>query len=137
MPATVALAAIPADLVSFAAPSTVGIALRALMAARTTLQTQLAVVLGRLATLALTLAATGCRMVAQGRNVDGVRYFQQGQYPVAIQRFDAALTIDPNNPDSYYNKAAVYHRMGLTNRDQNTLTQAESLYNQCLNLNAN
>jgi tetratricopeptide (TPR) repeat protein len=73
-------------------------------------------------------------MVSQGRNVDGVRYFQQGQYPVAIQRFDAALTIDPRNADSYYNKAAVYHRMGLANRDQNLLTQAESLYNQCLDI---
>jgi len=79
----------------------------------------------------------GCRMVSQGRNVDGVRYFQQGQYPVALQRFDAALTIDPRNADTYYNKAAVYHRMGLANRDQNTLTQAESLYNQCLDLNPN
>lgn len=74
-------------------------------------------------------------MVSQGRNVDGVRYFQQGQYPVAIQRFDAALTIDPRNPDSFYNKAAAYHRMGLANRDQNLLTQAESLYNQCLDIN--
>ncbi|HMC10558.1 MAG TPA: tetratricopeptide repeat protein [Pirellulaceae bacterium] len=92
----------------------------------------------RLATLALLLlSAAGCRMVAQGRNVDGVRYFQQGQYPVALQRFDAALTIDPQNPDTYYNKAAVYHRMGLANRDQNVLTQAESLYNQCLNLSPN
>lgn len=74
-------------------------------------------------------------MVAQGRNVDGVRYFQQGQYPVALQRFDAALTIDPRNADTYYNKAAVYHRMGLAGRDQNVLMQAESLYNQCLDLN--
>src|ERR1700741_1473258 len=74
----------------------------------------------------------GCRAISTGRNVDGVRYFQQGQYPVAIQRFDAALTIDPKNPDSYYNKAAVLHRTGLANRDQNSLTQAESLYQQCL-----
>jgi Flp pilus assembly protein TadD len=81
------------------------------------------------------LSASGCRMVSQGRNVDGVRYFQQGQYPVALQRFDAALTIDPRNADTYYNKAAVYHRMGLAGRDQNLLTQAESLYNQCLDLN--
>ena len=56
--------------------------------------------------------STGCRAVATGRNVDGVRYFQQGQYPVAIQRFDSALTIDPKNPDSYYNKGAVLHRTG-------------------------
>jgi tetratricopeptide (TPR) repeat protein len=85
----------------------------------------------------LLLGAAGCRMVSQGRNVDGVRYFQQGQYPVALQRFDSALTIDPRNADTYYNKAAVYHRMGVANRDQNTLTQAESLYNQCLDLSPN
>jgi len=80
---------------------------------------------------------SGCRMVSTGRNVDGVRYFQQGQYPVALQRFDAAQTADPRNPDTYYNKAAVLHRMGLVNRDQNSLTQAESLYQQCLSLNPN
>src|SRR5436853_2257884 len=91
----------------------------------------------RLSLLALLVCAAGCRMVSQGRNVDGVRYFQQGQYPVALQRFDAALTIDPRNPDTYYNKAAVYHRMGVANRDQNLLTQSESLYNQCLDLNPN
>lgn len=79
----------------------------------------------------------GCRMVSTGRNVDGVRYFQQGQYPVALQRFDAAMTADPKNPDTYYNKAAVMHRMGLVNRDQNSLTQAESLYQQALSLNPN
>ena len=83
------------------------------------------------------LAASGCRMVSTGRNVDGVRYFQQGQYPVALQRFDAAMSIDPRNPDTYYNKGAIYHRTGLVNRDQNTLTQAESLYQQCLAYNPN
>jgi Flp pilus assembly protein TadD len=95
-------------------------------------------IIGRLAAFSCLLAlGAGCRMVAQGRNVDGVRYFQQGQYPVALQRFDAALTIDPQNADTYYNKAAVYHRTGLATRDANTLSQAESLYNQCLNLNPN
>ena len=87
--------------------------------------------------LALLMCTAGCRMVAQGRNVDGVRYFQQGQYPTALARFDSALTVDPQNADTFYNKAAVYHRMGLATRDSNTLTQAESLYNQCLNINPN
>jgi tetratricopeptide (TPR) repeat protein len=96
------------------------------------------VIASRLCALAVfVMSAAGCRMVSQGRNVDGVRYFQQGQYPVALARFDSALTIDPRNPDSYYNKAAVYHRMGLANKDQNLLTQAESLYNQALDLNPN
>src|SRR2546423_5800533 len=104
------------------------------MSNQSTRPSQSAALARQLALLAVACSAAGCRMVAQGRNVDGVRYFQQGQYPVAIQRFDSALTIDPQNPDSYYNKAAVYHRTGLANRDQNVLTQAESLYNQCLNL---
>jgi len=90
-----------------------------------------------LAVLTLLVSAAGCRMVSQGRNVDGVRYFQQGQYPTALARFDSALTVDPQNADTYYNKAAVYHRMGLATRDSNTLIQAESLYNQCLNINPN
>jgi tetratricopeptide (TPR) repeat protein len=81
--------------------------------------------------------AGGCRAVATGRNVDGVRYFQQGQYPVALQRFDAALTIDPRNPDSYYNKGAILHRTGLATGDRNSLTQAESLYRQCLDYDPN
>lgn len=89
-----------------------------------------------LASLALLLATgVGCRAVATGRNVDGVRYFQQGQFPVALQRFDAALAMDPKNPDSYYNKGALLHRTGVANRDQASLTQAESLYRQCLDYN--
>lgn len=91
--------------------------------------------------LLLALAAgsvsSGCRTVATGRNVDGVRYFQQGQYPVAMQRFEAALTIDPKNPDSYYNMAAIRHQTGLKMKDQNSLTQAESLYRQCLDYDPN
>ena len=63
--------------------------------------------------------------------------FSKGNIRSRWPRFDSALTIDPQNPDTYYNKAAVYHRMGLANRDQNLLTQAESLYNQCLDLNPN
>lgn len=85
-----------------------------------------------LVAIAAAVNSAGCRMVSTGRNVDGVRYFQQGNYPVAQDRFQAALTVDSRNPDSYYNLAAVRHRTGLSNRDQNSLTQAESLYQQAL-----
>ncbi|MDX1946865.1 MAG: tetratricopeptide repeat protein [Pirellulaceae bacterium] len=90
----------------------------------------------RMAALAL-VALAGCRAVSTGRNMDGVRYFQEGQYPVALQRFDSALTIDSRNADAYYNKAAVFHRMGTQARDQSQLTQAESLYRQALDINPN
>src|SRR4029079_687918 len=97
--------------------------LRAFMPNRRTPGFDFAMLAGPLALLAIVALSAGCRMVAQGRNVDGVRYFQQGQYPVAIQRFDSALTIDPQNPDSYYNKAAVYPRMGTAHHAQAALTQ--------------
>ena len=75
-------------------------------------------------------------MIAKGRNVDGVRYFQQGQYQAAQQRFQAALQANPRDADGYYNLAAVTHRTALQNRDSNLMAQAESLYNQCLDINA-
>ncbi len=79
----------------------------------------------------------GCGLAAQGRNVDGVRMFQQGNYQVAMQRFQEAQRTDPQNPDSYYNLAATYHKVGLQNRDANSLQQAETLYNTCLQYNPN
>lgn len=80
---------------------------------------------------------SGCGMVANGRNVDGVRYFQQGQYGVAVQRFQAALAADRTNADAYYNLAATYHRVGIQNKDTASLASAESLYRQALDLNPN
>ncbi len=77
----------------------------------------------------------GCKMSAQGRNVDGVRDFQAGQYHSAIQRFQRSLTIDPNNADAYYNLAATYYALGKLNNDTALMQQAEGLYHQCLDLN--
>jgi Tfp pilus assembly protein PilF len=77
----------------------------------------------------------GCKMSAQGRNVDGVRDFQAGQYHGAIQQFQRSLTLDPNNADAYYNLAATYYALGKQNNDPALLQQAEGLYHQCLDLN--
>jgi tetratricopeptide (TPR) repeat protein len=79
----------------------------------------------------------GCGLAAQGRNVDGVRYFQQGNYQLALARFQEAMRTDPQNADSYYNMAATLHKIGLQNRDANSLLQAETFYNTCLNYNPN
>lgn len=86
---------------------------------------------------ALLPLSAGCGLAAQGRNVDGVRYFQQGNYQVALARFQEAQRTDPQNPDSYYNLAATLHKIGLQNRDSNSLLQAETFYNTCLNYNPN
>jgi len=75
---------------------------------------------------------SGCKMAADGRNLQGVRMFQQGQYTAAIQQFQEAITADPTNADAYYNMAATLHRLGSQNGSQENLAQAETLYNQCL-----
>jgi len=95
--------------------------------------------LGLVATwcLAVVLAAPGCRMVSHEQNAAGVRDFNQGQYQVAIQKFQKAVANDPNNADSYYNLAATYHRMGKLDHQQPELDQAEKYYNQCLDHDPN
>jgi tetratricopeptide (TPR) repeat protein len=75
-------------------------------------------------------------MAADGSNLEGVRLYQQGQFQPALQQFQKAVTTDPQNADAYYNMAATLHRMGTQKGDQQLLTQAETLYNQCLDLQA-
>ena len=73
-------------------------------------------------------------MAADGQNLNGVRLYQQGQFQPALQSFQQALAADPTSADAHYNMAATYHRIGVQNNEQEALTQAETLYNQCLDL---
>ena len=85
----------------------------------------------------LLVASAGCQMAASGYNVAGVRAAEEGQPQVAVTQFQKALGHDPTNPDAYYNLAATYHQMGKQSNDRNMMHQAEALYNQCLDLDAN
>lgn len=85
----------------------------------------------------LVSAPVGCRWGSVGQNSVGVQMFQQGRYPEALQQFEAARQSDPTNPDTYYNLASTYHRMGVMQKDAKMVEQAESLYNQCLDLAPN
>ena len=92
----------------------------------------------RIVTLGLlALAPTGCKVAADGQNLQGARLYQNGNYDVAMQNFQKAVATDPTNADGYYNMACTMHRMGIARNDQNTLNQAETLYNQCLDLDPN
>jgi len=92
----------------------------------------------RIVTLGLVaLAASGCKVAADGQNLQGARLYQNGNYDVAMQNFQKAVATDPTNADGYYNMACTMHRMGSTRNDQNTLGQAETLYNQCLDIDPN
>ncbi len=67
----------------------------------------------------------------------GVQLYQQGRYAEALQQFQTAQKTDPANPDAYYNLASTYHKLGVTQKNQELITQAENHYNQCLDLSAN
>jgi tetratricopeptide (TPR) repeat protein len=86
---------------------------------------------------ALLPLAAGCGLRAQGHNVSGVQYYQQGNYPVALARFQEAQRANPQNPDSYYNQAALLHQRGLQTRNTVDLQQAEAMYNTCLGYDPN
>jgi superkiller protein 3 len=73
-------------------------------------------------------------MGAQGHNVDGVRNYQLGRYHDAIQDFQQALVLDPDDADAYYNLGATYFALGKYNSDPTLLSQAEGLYHQCLDI---
>ena len=82
--------------------------------------------------ISLILTVGGCRWAASGQNTVGARLYQQGQYSAALQQFQKVIATDPDNADGYYNLAATNHRLGIEQKDQKMLNQAEALYNQCL-----
>ena len=97
-------------------------------------------VLCRLATVLIgccALITSGCRVTSMGQNTLGVRLYQQGRYSEALQQFQTAQVSDPSNPDTYYNLASTFHKLGVTQKDAKLIEQAESLYNQCLDLQPN
>ncbi|HBE68121.1 MAG TPA: hypothetical protein DDW52_08225 [Planctomycetaceae bacterium] len=81
--------------------------------------------------------ACGCRVRSTGQNALGVRLYQNGRYAEALQQFQEAQQADPSNPDAYYNLASTYHKLGVAQNDANLITQAESLYGQCLDFSPN
>lgn len=85
----------------------------------------------------LVLLVGGCRVTSMGQNTLGVRLYQQGRYAEALQQFQTAQVSDPSNSDTYYNLGSTYHKLGIAKKDNELITQAESLYNQCLDLQPN
>ncbi|HUT12507.1 MAG TPA: tetratricopeptide repeat protein [Thermoguttaceae bacterium] len=81
-------------------------------------------------------SAAGCgSFLAQARNGEGVRLFeQQARYHDALREFQEASYADPTDPTGYYNQARTYHQLGLTGKDEADLTRAEDMYNLCLDV---
>ncbi|MDM4016263.1 tetratricopeptide repeat protein [Roseiconus lacunae] len=85
----------------------------------------------------LLLTSAGCRFSASGKNALGAQLHQQGQYTAALQQFQQVVADDPTNPDGYYNLAATTHRLAKQRSDEALFNNAEALYNQCLDHDAN
>ncbi|MEX1224175.1 MAG: tetratricopeptide repeat protein [Pirellulales bacterium] len=92
---------------------------------------------GAISATLLLLAVSGCQFTSNGKNAEGTRYYQQGQYGPALQKFQEARQAQPNNPDSYYNLGATYHQLAKAQNDPSYWQQAENYYNQCLDYDAN
>ena len=92
--------------------------------------------LGALAISAVLLCG-GCQWTANRQNSLGARLYEQGQYSAALQHFRNVIQSDPANSDAFYNLAATNHRLGIQRGDTQQLVEAESLYNQCLDLDPN
>ncbi len=69
------------------------------------------------------------------KNAEGVVYYQQGQYEQALQTFNDAIRINPNNAEAYYNLASTYQKQGMTTHQTSLLAQAENYYRACLDHN--
>lgn len=107
------------------------------MASPTILTASIESIAALITSLAVSLLLCGCGISSVGQNTLGVRLYQQGRYAEALQQFQMAQASSPTNPDSYYNLASTYHRLGIAQKDAKLIEQAESLYNQCLDMQAN
>jgi len=73
--------------------------------------------------------ALGCAVTTDERmkmfNDDGVSMFGQGRYREAIESFEVAATLAPQDPHILFNMGQAYDRLGEAKK-------AETYYNECL-----
>ena len=83
----------------------------------------------RIALLSLIVVVAGCTSTDGERwrtfNDDGVALFAQGSYTDALESFEYALTLHPNDPVLVFNTGQCYDRL-------NKVQKAEELYLYCL-----
>jgi len=79
--------------------------------------------------LLLVVYVAGCNTAADQRlrdyTNDGVYLFQHGDYRAARESFQAAIALQPDDPNLHYNLGECYARQGGT-------AQAEKCYTECL-----
>lgn len=81
------------------------------------------------------ITSPGCRFAANRQNSIGRQAYENGQLAQAVNRFQQALNLDPNNSDAYYNLASSYYQMGRQAKNSQWISQAEQLYRQSIAIN--
>ncbi len=92
----------------------------------------------RIVTAALVLVTVfycGCNLGVNQRNIAGRQAFESGQTAMAVNEFQQAIRLNPQNADAYYNLGATYYAMGKQQKNQEWVGQAEQLYRQAIALN--
>ena len=82
-------------------------------------------------------SASGCSMVAHEQNAAGVKLYQQGSAPQALQNFQKASTTDPRTPTPCTTRQPRITAWASWNNRKEDLAQAESLYNRSLDNDPN
>ncbi|MDR0609139.1 MAG: tetratricopeptide repeat protein [Planctomycetaceae bacterium] len=70
----------------------------------------------------------GC--TSYNKNSEGLRYLGQARYNEAKIAFEAALKVEPNNADTYYNLATTYHQSGKISLQSGQSADAQLQYDQ-------
>lgn len=81
------------------------------------------------------LMTTGCRIAADRQNSIGRQSYESGQMAQAINRFQKALNLNPNNADAYYNLASSYYVLGKQSSNEQFIGQSEQLFRHAIALN--
>lgn len=85
--------------------------------------------------MVLIVVSSGCRFAANRQNSIGRQAYESGQLAQAVNRFQQALNLDPNNSDAYYNLASSYYQMGKQAKNSQWVNQAEQLFRQSIAIN--
>jgi tetratricopeptide (TPR) repeat protein len=80
--------------------------------------------------------SSGCGVASTGDNLQGKRFFNQGNFNGALTSFQQALRRDPTNADAYYNIGAVYQQFAKQTRNLQWQNQAEQYFRNAIQLNA-
>ena len=85
---------------------------------------------------ALLVVTCGCKMRANQHNAAGLQAYQAGQVSQAINEFQRALNVDPQNANALYNLGASYAKLGKESRNVTWIEQAEQLFRQAISVDS-